>query len=72
MRIDYSQEDKVIIIQYDYINEILTSLPEDMKGTAVQPAYKHLFTINENATKFDEKTYDLFHNYTAQLLLIFK
>ena len=48
------------------------SLPEDMEGTAVQPTRKYLFKVNEDATKFDDKTADLFHHYTAQLLFIFK
>ena len=72
MRIDYSQKDKVIITQYDYINDILTSLPDDMKGTAVQPARKYLFTVNEDAIKLDTKTADLFHHYTAQPLFLSK
>ena len=73
MRIDYSQEDKTIITQYDYINEILASLLENMKGTIVHPARKHMFTANEKATKLDEKTSaDLFHHYITQLLFISK
>ena len=72
MRIDYSQGDKVLITQYDYINEILMSLPDDMKGTAVQPARKYLFTVNKDTIKLDVKTADLFHHYTAQLLFLSK
>ena len=69
---NYSEEDKVIIPQYDCINKILKSLTEDMKGTAVQPAQNHLFTVNEIATKLDETNSDPFHHYTAQLLFISK
>ena len=72
MCIDYSQNDKVIITQYDCIHEILMSLPDDMKGTAVQPAQKHMFTVNADATKLDDEIADLFHHYTAQLLFLSK
>ena len=70
MCIGYSQEDKIIITQYNHINEILASLPEDMRGTAVHPARKHLFTVNEEATKLDVKllasfTITLYNSYSS-------
>ena len=72
MTIDYSQEDVVIFTMYDYINEIIESLPADMKGMAISPAGPHLFKINEDCEKTDAATADLFHHYTAQLLFLSK
>ena len=73
MTIDYSEEDRVIITMYEYINEILASLPEDMKGTSVTPAANHLFTVDEaNTNKLDKTIMELFHHYTAQLLFLSK
>ena len=33
---------------------------------------KYLFKVNADATKLDDKTADLFHHYTAQLLFLSK
>ena len=72
MTIDYSVPDKVIITMYDYINEIIDSLPDDMRGLAATPARGYLFKANPKATKLDEETVDLFHHFVAQLLFLAK
>ena len=73
MSINYSEPDKVIFTMYDYVNEIIASLPKEMIGTAISPAGSHLFKVNtENATMLDDETKERFHHYTAQLLFLAK
>ena len=58
---------------YDYINEIIDSLPDDMRKTTAAPTQSHLIKVNEtNTNKLDAGTVDLFHHYTAQLLFFSK
>uniref|UniRef100_A0A7S4ALR7 Uncharacterized protein n=1 Tax=Pseudo-nitzschia australis TaxID=44445 RepID=A0A7S4ALR7_9STRA len=58
---------------FDYINEILNGLPDDVCGTAATPGQPHLFKVDEtNTDKLDTETADLFHHYTAQLLFLSK
>ena len=72
MTLDFSCVGKVIINMENYIDEIMTHLPVDMSGTATTPAGDHLFKTRDNATKLDEKTAELFHHVTAQLLFLCK
>ena len=70
MRIDYIEKGKVIFTMYDYVNEILESLPVDMKEVSAIPTWSRLFKVdNTNTTEMlDEAPVDLFRHYTAQLL----
>ena len=72
MRIDFSSKDKVIFTMYEYINSILDTLPDDMKGFSATPARQHLFKVNDECAKLDVATSELFHHYTAQLLFLAK
>ena len=64
--IDFNTKEKMIIAMYDYINKIIDSLPDDIRGTAATPARSILFKVDEsNATKLDAGTANLFHPYTA-------
>jgi hypothetical protein len=46
MTIDYSEDGKVKLTMYDYVEDILVEAPDDMDGTAVTVASDHLFTVN--------------------------
>ena len=73
MTIDYSTKDRVTFTMYDYVNQIIESLPKEMQGTAVSPAGDHLFKVNnENGVKLNNEQKNMFHHYTAQLLFIAK
>ena len=72
MKLDYSKTGKVIIDMEEYINEVLTGVPEDMGGTAATPAAEHLFKTRQNAGDLDHETKELFHHITAQLLFLCK
>jgi hypothetical protein len=61
MTIDYSEDGKVKIIMWDYIDRLLDEAPDDMSGTAVTPAANHLIDINDEAEKLDDKRSELYH-----------
>jgi hypothetical protein len=46
MTIDYSEDGKVKLTMYDYLEDILEESPEDMKGVTRTVASDHLFTVN--------------------------
>jgi hypothetical protein len=45
--IDYSESDKVKFTMYDYLEDILAEMPNDMKGTAPTPASDNLFDVDD-------------------------
>ena len=51
MWLDYSLDGKVQVQMYDYIDNMLAALPEDMRGTVTSPAADHLFTMNDAGKK---------------------
>ena len=72
MTIDYGKQDKVVFTMYDYIDEIIGTLPADMTGTAASPAGDHLFKTNDKCEKLSVEKKETFHHYTAQLLFLSK
>ena len=56
---------------WGYINEIIDSLPDDMRGTAASLTPSYLFKVDDtNTNKLDTATFNLFHHCTAQLLFL--
>ena len=47
--IGYAIKGKVKFSMFDYRKEIMQGLPDNLKGTAVTLAAKHLFKMNEDA-----------------------
>jgi hypothetical protein len=72
MTIDYSTEGKVVIRMEDYVEDMLSEVPDDMTGTAATPAAEHLFKVDEGAKALIEADSDLFHSITAKLLFLCK
>lgn len=72
MKLDFSKTGKIIIDMEEYINEILTEVPEDMIGKAATPAAEHLFKTRPDAGNLDQEGKELFHHITAQLLFLCK
>jgi hypothetical protein len=70
--IDYSKKDRVIFTMYDYLEDILESMPDDMNGTSPTPASDNLFSIDEESPDLNEKESDFFHRTTARLLFAAK
>lgn len=73
MTIDYRTPGKVMIAMFDYIDNMLSELPEDMNGEAATPASNHLFQVDINdGTKLSEDQSVLFHHNVAKLLFLCK
>jgi predicted Rdx family selenoprotein len=73
MKLDFSQEDKVIIRMQAFVQELLSKAPEDMGEIASSPAAGHLFLVNDqNPELLDKETADLFHTIVAKLLFLSK
>jgi len=72
MQIDYTKKKQVQITMYDYIHNMLNELPPDMDGGATTPAANHLFSVNQEAQKLNEKSAEMFHHNVAKLLYLCK
>jgi hypothetical protein len=73
MTLDYTQPNKVIINMDQYVNELLDNVPEDYgTGIATTPAATHLYDVNPDAEKLEQKKAELFHTLTAKLLFLSK
>ena len=54
----------------EYMNEILTGLPEDMNGVASTPAANDLFKTRSDALRLNKERAELFYCVTAQILFL--
>ena len=72
LTIDYSEKGKVKFTMYDYLEDIVEGMPDDMNGTAPTPASDNLFDIDEASPALNEKEADFFHRTTARLLFAAK
>jgi hypothetical protein len=57
---------------YDYLEDILEEMPDDMNGTAPTAASDNLFDVDEDSPQLNEKESDFFHRTTARLLFAAK
>jgi hypothetical protein len=70
MILDFSEEDNVIVDMEEYLNEILSGLPEDTNGAATTPASDHLFKTHNNVPTLNNEGAELFHCVTVQILFV--
>jgi hypothetical protein len=70
--IDYDELGKVKFTMYDYLEDILCEMPDDMNGTAPTPASDHLYETEDESPALNEKESDFFHRTTARLLFAAK
>ena len=70
MILDFSEESKLIVNMEEYIDEILSGLPEDMTGVATTPAVDHLFKTRSDAPTLNNKRAKLFHRVTARIMFL--
>ena len=54
----------------DYVEKMLADLPEDMDGKAPTPAANHLFTVDDDCPKVDEKKAQFFHTHREIIVLM--
>ena len=73
MTLDYNINGKVQVKMFDYIENMLKELPEDMDGESATPAANHLFEVNaDNPEVLSKEKADFFHHYVAKLLFLCK
>ena len=72
MWLDFSLDGKVQVQMFDYIDQMLHELPEDMNGTVTSPAADHLFTVNDTGKKLNREQSEMFHHNVAKLLFLCK
>jgi len=73
MIFDFTIQGKVVITMEEYIQTILSDVPEDMSGTARTPASAFLFEINnKNPEYLTIHKANEFHTLVAKLLFLCK
>ena len=72
MWLDFSLDGKVQVQMFDYIDNMLGDLPEDMCGMVSSPAADHLFTVNDTGKKLNRKQSEMFYHNIAKLLFLCK
>ena len=72
MWLDYSLDGKVQVQMFDYIDNMLADLPDNMRGTVTSPAADHLFTVNDTGKKLTQAQSEMFHHNIAKLLFLCK
>ena len=72
MTLDFSQDSKVVVTMFDFLEGLFDALPAEFDGEAVTPAADHLFQVNEDAEKLPEDKAMLFHHFTMKLMFLVK
>jgi hypothetical protein len=70
MTLDFTQDGEVTIDMIDYVKNVITNAPEQMKGMAKTPATANLFKVNPNATRLNRQDSKTFHRIVMQLLYL--
>ena len=65
MWLDYLLDGKVQVQMFNYIDNMLADLPEDMCGMVTSPAADHLFTVNNTGKKLTWEQAEMFHHNVA-------
>ena len=72
MEVIFTEDGKVKVRTKDQILETLQMLGETIDFSVCSPAARHLFKVNPNEKKLDEKRKKIFHSITAKLLFVEK
>ena len=74
MKIDFSNENKVVFSMRDYTKNLLEECPDEllMGGVAASSAASHIFNVNPKAPKLNEEKAEIFHHLVAKLLYLSK
>jgi hypothetical protein len=70
MILDFSTPGKLVVSMEPYIRSMIEEMPEDMTGTAVNPAASHLFDVNSHPEYLSEKESTVFVHLVMQLLYL--
>ena len=69
MTIDYGEPGSVRFTMFDYLQDVIASLPDDLRTNknTTTPAADHLITVNPEAKALGKKQAETFHKYVAKL-----
>jgi hypothetical protein len=71
MLIKFRREDNALSIDMsEYVKEVIADFPENVRGSAVNPARKDLFLIEEASSLLNIERSDIFHSLTMKLMYI--
>ena len=70
MKLDFSKPGKFIVDMEEYLDKILSEVPEDMAGNATTPVTDHLFKKRDSLPKLSQENADGFHRVTDQILFV--
>ena len=72
MVLDYSKPGKLIVDMRDYVKTMLEDFKYEIKKLAKTPAAEHIFKVNENCEKLNNKMSEDFHTFVAKALFLCK
>ena len=72
MVLDYSKPGKLIVDMRDYVKKMLEEFKYDIKKIAKTPAANHLFKVDDNCEKLNNKMKEDFHTFVAKNLFLCK
>ena len=72
MVLDYSKPGKLIVDMRDYVKKMLEEFKYDIKKLAKTPAANHLFKVDDNCEKLNNKMKEDFHTFVAKNLFLCK
>ena len=72
LTIGYSKKHYVIFTMYDYLEDILKEVHEDMDNEAKSPAKGGLFTIDHSSPLLNKKRANFFYRMTTRLSISWK
>jgi hypothetical protein len=70
--INFDERHKMKFTMIDYLEDILSEMPNDMEGIALTPAQDDLFTVDESSPLLNTKDADFYHRTAARLLFAAK
>ena len=63
--LDYLSPGKVIVDMKQYIDNVLSETPPDIKGVAQTPSGEYLFKVNPDCKRLDSPSAVMFHHLVA-------
>ena len=73
MKLDYSQEGKVIINMMDYMNNMIEEFPYELESSKCKLPWKQkLFNMNRFSQKLDKTKSDTFHTFIRKCMFLGK
>jgi hypothetical protein len=73
MLIKFNREDDTLSIDMsEYVKEVIADFPENVRASAVNPARRDLFLIEEASSLLNEERSDIFHSLTMKLMYIYQ